>query len=295
MGTKLFNWVLFSLLSVIWGSSFILMKAGMTQLSPYQVATLRILSAGIILIPFAYKAVRQIPKNKILLVIISGLVGSFFPAYLFCLAETRIDSALAGILNALTPLFVILIGMTFFQLRAEKRKIIGVLVGFAGLCLLIVPAGNISLQHFSYSLLALIATIFYGLNVNLIGRHMQGIGSLNIASLAFAFLIVPCLVILYFTGFFNLPLTDRPFLLAILASAVLGIMGTAVASILFYMLLKRAGALFASMVTYGIPFIAVIWGLWGGEHISFLQVGCLAIILAGVYMVNRNDTAVQRK
>ena len=284
---KLINWGLFTILSLIWGSSFILMKEGMTSLTPYQVASLRILSAGAVLIPFAYKALKEIPKNKLLLVILSGLLGSFIPAYLFCIAETKIDSSLAGILNALTPLFTILIGVAFFQLHAGLQKIIGVLIGFVGLCFLIAPTGNISMQHFSYTLLVLLATLFYGINVNMVGRHMQGIGSLHIASVAFVFLVIPCIIILYFTGYFALPLSHKEVWTATLASAVLGIMGTAVASILFYMLVKRAGTLFASMVTYGIPFIAVMWGVWGGELITMRQIVCLGVILVGVYLVNK--------
>ena len=136
-------------------------------------------------------------------------------------------------------------------------------------------------------MLVLLATVFYGLNVNMIGRNMQGVGSLNIASLAFVFLIIPSLIILYINGYFALPLGNKTILISTLASAVLGIMGTAVASILFYMLVKRAGTLFASMVTYGIPFIAVIWGVLYGEQVTFWQIGCLGIILAGVYLVNR--------
>jgi drug/metabolite transporter (DMT)-like permease len=284
---KLINWGLFTILSLIWGSSFILMKEGMTQLTPYQVASIRILSAGLVLVPFARKALLTVPKNKLFLVILSGLLGSFFPAYLFCIAETKIDSSLAGILNALTPLFTIIVGASFFQLQAGTQKIIGVLIGFIGLCLLIAPTGNISMQHFSYTLLVLVATIFYGVNVNMVGRHMQGVGSLNIASLAFVFLVIPCIIILYITGYFALPLGHKEFLIATLASFVLGVMGTAVASILFYMLVKRAGTLFASMVTYGIPFIAVMWGVWGGEPVTIREIGCLVIILAGVYLVNR--------
>lgn len=287
MRDKLINWSLFTILSLIWGSSFILMKEGMKTLSPYHVASLRILSAGVVLIPFARKALAQVPKEKLLLVILSGLLGSFFPAYLFCVAETRIDSSLAGILNALTPLFTIIIGIAFFQLKAGRRKIIGVLVGFIGLCLLIAPKGDFRFEDFSYSLLVLLATVFYGINVNMVGRHMQGVGSLNIASLAFVFLIIPTLVILYVTGYFALPLLQTAFIISTLASVVLGVCGTAIASILFYMLVKRAGTLFASMVTYGIPFIAVLWGLWGGETITLLQVGCLGIILVGVYLVNK--------
>ncbi|MBI2272683.1 MAG: DMT family transporter [Chitinophagaceae bacterium] len=287
MRDKLINWSLFTILSLIWGSSFILMKEGMKTLSPYHVASLRILSAGVVLIPFARKALAQVPKEKLLLVILSGLLGSFFPAYLFCVAETRIDSSLAGIMNALTPLFTIIIGIAFFQLKAGRRKIIGVLVGFIGLCLLIAPKGDFRFEDFSYSLLVLLATVFYGINVNMVGRHMQGVGSLNIASLAFVFLIIPTLVILYVTGYFALPLLQTAFIISTLASVVLGVCGTAIASILFYMLVKRAGTLFASMVTYGIPFIAVLWGLWGGETITLLQVGCLGIILVGVYLVNK--------
>jgi drug/metabolite transporter (DMT)-like permease len=284
---KLINWSLFTILSLIWGSSFILMKEGMKTLTPYHVASLRILSAGVVLIPFARKALLQVPKEKMLLVILSGLLGSFFPAYLFCIAETRIDSSLAGIMNALTPLFTIIIGIAFFQLQAGRRKIIGVLVGFIGLCLLIAPKGDFRFEDFSYSLLVLLATVFYGINVNMVGRHMQGVGSLNIASLAFVFLIIPTLIILYITGYFALPLLQTALIISTLASVVLGVFGTAIASILFYMLVKRAGTLFASMVTYGIPFIAVLWGLWGGETITLLQVGCLGIILVGVYLVNK--------
>lgn len=287
MRDKLVNWALFFLLALIWGSSFILMKAGMSSLTPYQVASLRILSAGLVLIPFARKALLETPKNKLVLVILSGLLGSFFPAYLFCIAETKIDSSLAGMLNALTPFFTILVGIAFFRLRLQSKKVVGVVIGFAGLCLLVAPELTLGFQNFSYSLFVLAATIFYGLNVNMVSRHMQGIGSLNIASLAFVFLIIPSLIILYFTGYFALPLTEKPLLMATLASFVLGILGTAAGSILFYMLVKRAGALFASMVTYGIPFIAVLWGVWYGEMVTLFQMGCLGIILLGVYLVNK--------
>lgn len=284
---KIINWSLFTALAIIWGSSFLLMKVGMQILSPYQVASLRILSAGIVLLPFALKAVKQIPKNKVAIVILSGLLGSFFPAYLFCIAETKIDSSLAGILNALTPFFVILVGIAFFELKTNTQKMIGVLIGFTGLCLLVFSDKNISFQNLEFSLLILLATFLYGINVNMVGKHLQGIGSLNIASLAFVFLIIPCLVILYFTGYFTLSFNNRTVIYSSLASFILGAFGTALASIIFYMMVKRAGAIFASMVAYGIPFIAVLWGVWYGEQVTFIQVGCLGIILSGVYLVNR--------
>lgn len=245
------------------------------------------LSAGLVLIPFARKAFREIPRNKMFLVIMSGLLGSFFPAYLFCIAETRIDSSLAGILNALTPFCVIVIGISFFQLQANTKKIIGILVGFAGLCLLVTPNSHFGLDTLPYSLLIVLATAFYGVNINLVARHMQGMGSLNIVSVAFVFLIIPCIIILGATGYFNLPFDNKEVWVSTMASFVLGVMGTAVASIIFYMLVKRAGTLFASMVPYVIPFVAIVWGVWYGENITVIQLGCLGIILAGVYIVNK--------
>jgi drug/metabolite transporter (DMT)-like permease len=284
---QLLNWVIFSVLCIIWGSSFILMKGGMNVLSPYQVASIRIISAGLVLLPFALKALRNIPNNKRGVVVLSGLLGSFFPAYLFCIAETKIDSALAGIMNALTPVFVIVMGISFFQLKVKNIQLMGIIIGFVGLSLLVAAGSNISLEYFSYALLVLLATLLYGINVNMVGKHMQGIGSIEIAAMAFVFLLIPCSVILYFTGYFSLPLTEDAYLMSTGASAILGIFGTAVASVLFYMLVKRAGALFASMVTYGIPFVAIGWGIWGGEQVNLIQVTCCGIILLGVYLANK--------
>ena len=263
------------------------MKIGMEVLSPYQVASIRMLSSGVILIPFALPAIKKIPRNKIATVILSGLLGSFFPAYLFCLAETKIDSSLAGILNALTPLFTIILGALFFEVKVSAQRYIGVTIGFIGLCLLFISKGNISLSYLAFAGMVILATLFYGINVNIIGKYMKQIGSLNIASMAFSFLIFPSLIILFATGYFQYPLIQKVYFTSTIASIVLGVFGTAIASILFYVLVKRAGGLFASTVTYGIPFVAVMWGLMSGERITLLQVGCLAIILAGVYVANK--------
>jgi drug/metabolite transporter (DMT)-like permease len=263
------------------------MKEGMEVLSPYQVAALRMISAGAVLLPFLFAAIKKIEANKIKLVVLSGLLGSFFPAFLFCIAETKVDSSFAGILNSLTPLFTIVVGVSFFQLKVSTTKYIGVLVGLVGLILLFIVRGNVEITYLSYAGLVLLATLFYGINVNMVSRYLQGVGSLHIAALAFGFLIPPSLLILFFTGYFQNNFTDANFLYATGASTILGVFGTAVASIIFYMLVKRAGGIFASLVTYGIPFVAVFWGIRSGEEITLLQVGCLAIILLGVYLANK--------
>ena len=263
------------------------MKLGMQALTAYQVASIRILSAAIALLPFAYKAFRNVPKNKRGFVILSGLLGSFFPAFLYCIAETKINSSLAAILNSLTPMFTIIVGVTFFKLTAGIYKILGVVTGFIGLLLLPFAAHEgISVGDLSYASLVLMATVCYACNVNMVSRYLQNTAAISVAAMSFAFLLLPALLILIFSGYFELPFTSEPVMHATLASCLLGVMGSAVATILFYMLVKRDGPLFASLVTYGIPVIAVIWGMLYGEQVTLAEIGCLLIILAGVYMVN---------
>jgi len=291
MDNKFIHWAIFCILSIVWGSSFILMKEGLTVLSAYQVASLRMLFSGLVLLPFAFSAFKKIPKEKMGIVFLSGFLGNFIPAYLFCIAETNIDSSLAGILNSLTPLFTILVGLSFFKTTINKQKMIGVIIGFIGLCLLFAAGKNISFQNLSFASLVLVATFFYGLNVNVVGKFLKNIRSIDIVSVAFAFLIIPSALILYMTGYFSMSFSTKAFQEASLAGIVLGVVGTSIASILFYMLIKRSTIIFASMVTYGIPVIAVAWGLYFGESISVLQIGSLLIILAGVYIVNKPQQA----
>ena len=272
-----------------------LMKEGLKAFTPYQVASLRMLSAGLVLLPFAFKALRQIPKEKMGLVIFSGILGNFIPAYLFCIAETQIDSSLAGILNSLTPMFTIIVGVLFFKSQTSAVKIIGMIIGFIGLSFLLAAGKDVSLHNLSFASLVLLATLFYGINVNLVGKYMQNLGSLNIASVAFAFLIIPSIVVLYFTNYFTNNFSDPIVIKSLMASSLLGIVGTSVATILFYFLVKRAGILFGSLVTYGIPVVAVIWGLVDGEKLNFIQVLCLGLILLGVYIVNRGHLKFTKK
>lgn len=282
------NWLIFIALSIIWGSSFILMKEGLVNLSPYQVASLRILSSGIVLLPTAVKYFSIIPKDKLFIIFMSGVLGSLLPAYLFCIAEEGIDSALAGTLNSLTPIFVIITGALFFNSKTTANKIFGILISFTGSILLLLSKGHMQeSQNLVYVSFVVLATIFYGLNVNMVHRHLTNIGSLQIAAIALTLNAIPALIVLACTGYFNLPLTDKHILWSTGAAAILGIFGTAIASIIFYMLVKRAGAVFASMVTYGIPVVAIMWGIVYHEEVGWKQVACLAVILFGVYFANR--------
>jgi drug/metabolite transporter (DMT)-like permease len=285
------NWFIFILLSIIWGSSFIMMKEGLLTLTAFQVASLRIVFAGIVLLPWAIKSLKQVPKNKLGVIFISGVLGSLLPAYLFCVAELGIDGALAGTLNSLTPIFVILTGALFFSSKTSANKILGICIAFTGSILLLLSKGHMqeskNLVYVSYVVLA---TICYGFNVNMVHKYLHHIGSIQIASVALTLNAIPALIVLYFTGYFNLPLNDSEILYSTGHAALLGILGTAIASVIFYVLIKRAGAVFSSMVTYGIPIVANFWGIIYKEEVGLKQFACLALILAGVYIANRKGS-----
>ena len=178
-------------------------------------------------------------------------------------------------------------GVVFFQSAIPWQKVIGVLTSFAGLCILLVSKGKIGFNYLSYAGLVLLATLCYGINVNMVSRYLKDVGSLNIAAIAISFLLIPSFLVLYYTGYFQLPLLQTSYLFASTASIILGVMGTAFASIIFYVLVKRAGIIFPSMVTYVIPFVAIFWGSLYNEMTTFLEFGCLAIILAGVFLTNK--------
>jgi len=282
------NWGIFILLSIIWGSSFILMKESSKDLNGWQIGAVRMFSAGLVFLPFAVVHIFQIPLRKIPFLILSGLLGNLLPAFLFAIAIENVDSSLEGILNSLTPLFVIVIGILFFKAKPEPKKIAGVLISFTGLLLLSFSKGGISITNYSSVLLVLLATVFYGLNVNLVTYFLKGINPMKMASVSLAFMGLIAAVMLWYQNVFSIAYYDEAARTGIGYAALLGVVGSAIATAFFYLLIKRAGGLFASLVTYAIPIVAIGWGLLDNESITWIQVFCLVIILAGVYLSNRS-------
>lgn len=290
---KLFNWIIFIILSIIWGSSFVLMKEGLVGLNALQVASFRIISSGLILLPVAVKSISTIPQNKFLIIFVSGILGSLLPAYLFCIAEQRIDSSLAGTLNALTPIFAIIIGILFFKTNTARNKKLGIGISFLGSILLFFAQPSFN-EHSNITdvLLVIVATICYAVNVNLVGKYLKDISSLTIVSVALLSNAVPAAFVLYYTGYFEENIFSKVMLVSAGYTMVLGVVGTAVASVMFYTLIKRAGVVLSSMVTYAIPVVAVFWGIVYGEIIGWQQIVCLIIILGGVYVANKSGNKV---
>lgn len=269
------------------------MKEGLIALSAYQVASIRIISSGIILLPLAFQAFKNIPRSKMFIVFMSGVMGSLLPAYLFCIAELGVTSALAGTLNSLTPIFVIIVGAIFFGNKASFLKVTGILVAFTGSLLLFFSQPGFSENsNIVYVLYIVAATMLYGINVNMVQLHLRDIPSVQAVAAALTLNSIPALIVLLLTGYLSLDFSSRAVLISSGYSCILGVFGTALASILFYILIKRAGAVFSSMVTYGIPLVANFWGFVYGEVIGWLQLASLVIILIGVYVANIRNTKV---
>jgi drug/metabolite transporter (DMT)-like permease len=290
--SRLLNVLLFVVICLIWGSSFILIKCGLygtdsqPVLSAYQVAALRIFSAGLILLPIFISKAKQYSLKTWGYLLLSGLLVIFMPSFLFCIAETYLDSALTGTLNVMTPFFVVLFGITIFKDNVNWKQIAGLFIGLFGIVLLMTTHQNLNFSYWGYAAYVILATACYGLNACMVKHHLTNIPPVTIAALSFVPLMVPALLILYFTGYFAMPLGSHEVLRSTLASCTLGVIGSAAAWILFYILLKRSGPVLASSVSFIVPAVALGWGWFYGETITSTQVICLLIILFGVYWTN---------
>lgn len=284
MESKQLKWVLLSILSLIWGSSFILIKKGLIGLTPIQLGSLRIIFAGIFLILVGFKSLSKISFQQWKFIALTALFGTFIPAYLFAIAQTEIDSSVSSILNSLTPLNTLVIGSLAFGLQFRRNQIIGVIIGLIGSALLILNgAMNHPEQNYYYALLVIIASVCYATNVNLVKKHLSGMAPLSITTGNFLVLLLPAALILYFTDFLNvvsMPQVQHSMLFIV----ILGVIGTGIANIIFFKLIQLSSPVFATSVTYLIPIVAFFWGLLDNEMLTPIQFIGALIILIGVYL-----------
>ncbi|AWH73544.1 permease [Dokdonia sp. Dokd-P16] len=288
------KWIYLVVLSIIWGSSFILIKKGLVGLEPLQLGALRILFSAFVLLLFGWKSLKSINKLAWKWIGVSALLGTGIPVFLFAFAETEIDSAVVGILNSSVPLLAFVFGILLFGAKFIKQQFIGVLLGLIGAGALIYIGAQINEeQNYWYASLVIIASSLYALNVNIIKRHLQDVSALAIAAGNFVFLIIPALIILFYSDFFELPLTtDTTIQQSIGYIVLLSIFGTAIAKVMFNKLVQISNPVFASSVTYLMPIISVTWGLLDGEAFTSLQVIATLIILTGVYIGNTGKRKV---
>lgn len=285
------DWVSFTMLSGIWGFSFYFIKKGLLLFSPMQVAAFRMSIAFLALIPLIIWNIKKLhlPKNKWKFIPLLALFGNLIPAILFSTAETEIDSGLAGILNATTPLFALSVGYLYFKVPLTQNKIIGVIVGFIGAAMIVISQQVSFVNINIYVLLPLLATVCYGLNANIFKANFQTENPVTVALLQYSFAAPFTLFYLFYSGAFH-TIQQDPTLAwnSIKYLLLLGAFGTGYSLVFFNILIQRTSALFGTMTTYLIPIISVVIGLLDKEQILPIHFFGLFVILIGVYIGSRN-------
>jgi len=286
------KWVYLIVLSIIWGTSYILIKKGLEGFNPIQLGSIRIVLAAFFLFIVGFKSLRTISKKEWFWVGVSGIIGSFIPMFLFAFAETEIDSSIASILNSLVPLFTLFVGLFAFGVGFTKNQLLGVVIGLFGAAFLIFFGTEVNPdQNYWYSGFVIIATICYACNANIIKNKLQDVSPMGIAVGNFTVILVPGIVILLFSGFWRNEVTEGPNFLSSLGYVViLCIMGTCVAKVMFNKLVQISTAVFSVSVTYLIPIVGIFWGVLDGEKFTMWQLLAALVILFGVYMVNKKKT-----
>ena len=286
------KWVLLVLLSVIWGSSFILIKKSLEHFNPYEVGALRVLIAGIILLPLAILNIRKFPKKHLKWLILAALTGNFIPMFLFPIAETEVSSSIAGIINSMMPIFVIIVGALLWKFQTTKRQVIGVIISFTGACILAFSGGEGGEFKLIPILLLLLATLFYAISTTTVKSKLSDVPAKILSAFVFSFvLILPSLIALVFAGFFNNFEVNSGFWEGLGFVSLLSIFGTGLAMMLNYKLLSVSTPLFASTVTLLMPVVAIIWGLLDGEKLTLMQGFGGVIILAGLIFLRQMPAA----
>ncbi|KUJ57592.1 DMT family transporter [Chryseobacterium aquaticum] len=288
------KWVLLILLSLIWGSSFILIKKSLDHFSPYQVGALRVLIAGIILMPIAISKYRLFPKRHLKWLILAAFTGNFIPMFLFPIAETEISSSIAGIINSMMPIFVIIVGTLFWKFETTKRQMTGIFISFTGVCMLAFGGGDDAKFKIFPILLLLSATLCYAISTTTVKSKLMDVSSTVLSAFVFSFILfLPSLVALVSTGFVSNFTFSKENMIGLMFVSLLSVFGTGLAMMMNYRLLKVSTPLFASTVTLLMPIVAIIWGILDGEKLTILQFAGASVIIAGLIFL-RAKTVIQK-
>jgi drug/metabolite transporter (DMT)-like permease len=286
------KWGTLVILSLIWGSSYILIKKGLTGLTPIQLGSLRVIVTTIIIAPIGYQKIKHIPKQKMKWVALSAFVGSFFPAYLFAFAETEISSSITAVMVSLTPLFTLLISVFVFGEELLKKQVLGVLIGFTGIIVLINNELFSSSFNILYIMFIVLAAFCYAVNANVLKYKLSNIPALGIVFMSFLFMFIPAFIILCFSDFPFSDFTSDPLIIeSIIYIIILALFGTAIAKVLYIKLLAISTPVFSVSTTYLMPVVAIFWGLLDGEEFKLTQFTGTAIILLGVYLVTKKKAS----
>lgn len=275
-------------LSLIWGSSFILIKKSLIAFKPDEVAALRIFIAAIAFIPLALIHWKKIDWSLFKYFALVGIFGNAIPAYLFAVAETELSSSIAGVLNGLTPLFTVILGVLLFGAKFKWIQLLGVLLGFTGAAILMLFGNeNAEAGNLVYGLLIVLATMCYAISVNGVNKFLSNSNVIHISVASF--------IIIGPFSFFYLLTTDvatsftmsNENMVSIGAVILLSLLGTFVATILFFKLVQITDAVVSSTVAFLIPIVSLLWGVVDGEYLSIYHLVGMLVILSSIYLIRK--------
>ena len=290
------RWFYLILLSLVWGSSFILIKKALLGLTPIQLGGLRIVFASLILFIFGFQSLKTVQRKDVKWIIAAGLLSSFFPPFLFAIAQTEIDSGVTSIFNSVVPLLTTGVGILAFGAIVSRRQVLGVVIGLLGTVALILAGMEFKPdRNYAYATLILISALGYAININIVKSRLAHLTPLSVTTASFGVAFLPSLVIIFFSGFLEDVQSKPEINTAIWYLLALAVIGTAAANILFNKLIHLSSPIFAASVSYLIPIVAVLWAILDGEVMNAYQLFGGVIILLGVWLVNRKKKAQKVK
>ena len=291
---KIYNnrWFLLIFISLTWGSSFILIKKSLIAFSPYEIGAIRVVGSGLILAIIGIPSLLRMRRNTLLWVIIAGFFGNFLPMFLFPIAQTRVSSSLAGILDSLVPIFILAFGFLFFGIKSKLTQIIGAIIGFIGAASLIFFSESDSeSSQFGYAMLIILGGASYAVNSLIVKEKLPNLDAIKLTAAVYTFWAIPSAIILYFTGMIQNFKMKPTYVEPLFYMAFLTIFGTAIAMLLYFKLIQNTSAVFASISSYLLPVVAIIWGILDGEKFSFWYIVGGILILIGIYLIREKKTA----
>lgn len=290
---QLFNnrWFLLLFISLTWGSSFILIKKSLIAFTPYEIGAIRVVGSGLILAVIGIPTLLRMRRNTLLWAIIAGFFGNFLPMFLFPIAQTQVSSSLAGILDSLVPIFILAFGFLLFGIKSKWSQVVGAIIGFIGAASLIYfSEGNSENSQFAYAMLIVLAGASYGVNSLVIKEKLPDIDAVKLTAVIYSFWSIPSLIILYYTGLIQNFEMKPTYTEPMIYMAILTIFGTAIAMLLYFKLIQSTSAIFASISSYLLPVVAVIWGILDGEQFTMWYIFGAVLILIGIYLIREKST-----
>lgn len=285
---KIFNnrWFLLVFISLTWGSSFILIKKSLLIFSPYEIGAIRVVGSGLILAIIGIPTLLRMRRNTLFWIIIAGFFGNFLPMFLFPIAQTQVSSSLAGILDSLVPIFILIFGFVFFGIKSKFTQVLGAVIGFIGAASLIFfTKGNSENSQFGYAMLIILGGASYAINSLIVKEKLPNLDAIKLTAAVYSFWAIPSLVILYFTGMIQNFEMKTAYVEPLFYMAFLTVFGTAIAMLLYFKLIQNTSAVFASISSYLLPVVAIIWGILDGEEFSFWYILGAILILIGIYLI----------